>query len=238
MSVLSILLTAGTIASYVITAAGDGDSVQKELVQMAAMLPWEEVSHMYLDRGKVEDYNGDGIPEVYLTAGNGWEYAVYYYLDGGLHTVEGLQPWAWSSDLCVTKDGHLVLYTCPHTTGTAGNYNHRIYEWTEEGYCLEEDLWSKPDEYDQDGTVLKCRYYFSETATDPFLGSDADAEEIPITKEEYEKRIKDLGEMTSVFEEGLEWGFNFWQEHDYEDVSVLVGVYRQIQEEILNWEIK
>lgn len=236
MSVLSIMLAALTISTHVMTAACDGDPVRSELVQMAVMLPQDDICSMYLDRGKVEDYNGDGVPEVYLTSGGGWHYLVCYMLDGEMRTVDGLEPWAWSSELYHTADGHLVLYTWPHTTGTDGNYNYRIYEWTEDGYCLEEDLWSEPDEYDWDGTVLSCTYFYAETAADPFPYSETDAEEIPLTKEEYEQRIKDLGALTSVFEDGLVWGWEFWQENNYDDDSVGYGIYREIQEEVLNWQ--
>lgn len=232
---LSILLTALMVSTHVITAAYNGVPVQSELVQMAFMLPQEDICNKYLDRGKVEDYNGDGLPEVYLAAGRGWEYCVYYYLDGELRTVEDLEPWAWSSGLLHTADGRLVLYTWPHTTGTAGNYNHRIYSWTEDGYRLEEELWSRPDEYDSDGTVLSCKYFYAETAVDPFGNSDAEAEEIPLTKEEYEQKIKDLGELKSVFEDGLTWDLDC-QEIDPEDESVRYGIYRQIQEEVMNWQ--
>ena len=236
MTVLAILLTALTVSSHVMTAAYNGVPVQSELVQLAVMLPQDDICNMYLDRGKVEDYNGDGVPEVYLTEGGGWHYLVCYTLDGGMRTVENLEPWAWSSDLYHTADGRLVLYTWPHTMGTDGNYNYRIYEWTEDGYCLKEDLWSEPDECDFDGTVLSCTYFYAGTAADPFLYSDKEAEEIPLTKEAYEQKIKDLGEMTSVFEDGLVWGWEFWQENDYEDESVGYGIYREIQEAVLNWQ--
>ena len=129
-----------------------------------------------------------------------------------MRTVDGLEPWAWSSELYHTADGHLVLYTWPHTMGTDGNYNYRIYEWTEDGYCLEEDLWSEPDEYEWDGTVISCKYFYAKTAADPAPG------------------------LTSVVEGGIEWGWDFWQENDYEDDSVGYGIYREIQEEVLNWQ--
>lgn len=236
MSILPTLLTAMNIAVCIVTAVCNGNPVQEELLQTAAMLPKEDISNMYLDKGKVEDYNGDGVPEVYLTSGGGWYYLVCYYLDGEMRTVEGLEPWAWSSDLYFTADGRLVLYTWPHTMGTAGNYNYRIYEWTRDGYCLAEDLWSEPADWDWDGTVLSCTYFYAETAADPFPYSETEAEEIPLTKEEYERKVKDLGELTSVFEGGLEWGWDFWQENDYEDDAVLDGIYRQIQGEILSWQ--
>lgn len=236
MGVLSILLTAGIIASHVMMAAGNSEPVQKELAQMAAMLPWEEVSAMYLDRGKVEDYNGDGMPEVYLTAAGGWEYRVYYYWDGEMRTVEELAPWTWTSSLYHTANGQLVLYAEAHTTGTEGTVQYRIYEWTKDGYCLTEDLWSFPEESDGNGTLLSCRYFLSETAIDPFPYEEEELAALEISKEEFEQKVNDLGEMTSVFEDGLEGGFDFWQENDYEDVSVTAGIYREIQEEILNWQ--
>lgn len=232
MSILTTLLTAMNISGCIMTAACHGGPMQSELLQMAVTLPREDVNNMYLDRGKVEDYNGDGVPEVYLTAGGGWHYLVCYYLDGEMRTVEGLEPWAWSSDLYITADGHLVLYTWPHTMGTAGTYNYRIYEWTEDGYCLEEDLWSEPDEYDwESGKVLSCVYFSSETAFD--FSSDV---RVQITQEEYEQRISDLGNMTSVFEDGLTWGWEFWEENEYDDPFVEDGIYREIQEQILNWQ--
>lgn len=237
MSIASALFTAVNLSACIMTVACNGSPVQEELLQTALMLPWEDITnYMSLNKCKVEDYNGDGVPEVYLTGASGWGYAVYYWLDGELRTVEGLEPWAWSSDLCVTADGHLVLYTWPHTTGTDGIYNYRIYEWTQDGWCLEEDLWSEPDECDFDGTALGCTYFYAKTVADPFPYSDTEAEEIPITKEEYEQKISGLGEMTSVFEGGLEWGWEFWQENDSEDNAVLDDIYRQIQEEILNWQ--
>jgi len=235
MSVLSTLLATVNLSACVMTAACNG-GLQSEQLQTAVMLPREDVYSMYLDKGKVEDYNGDGIPEVYLTAGSGWNYFVCYYLDGEMRTVEGLEPWAWSSDLCITEDGHLVLYTWPHTMGTAGNYNYRIYEWTDEGYCLAEELWSEPDEYDwEEGTVLSCKYFSSKTALDPFAPHEGEGEEVQISQEEYERRIENLGKMTSVFEDGLTWGWEFWQENEYEDDSVKEGIYREIQDQILNW---
>lgn len=209
--------------------------MQSELLQMAIMLPREDINNMHLDNCKVEDYNGDGLPEVYLAAASGWEYHVYYYLDGEMRTVKDLEPWAWSSDLCITADGHLVLYTCPHTMGTEGNYNYRIYEWTDEGYCLAEDLWSQRGEY-WDETVLNCVYFSSKSAFDPFASHKEDNEELQIPQEEYEQKIENLGSLTSVFGDGLEWGWDFWQENDYEDELVLDGIYREIQEEILNWK--
>lgn len=233
MSVLTALLTAMNISACVMTAACNGYPMQSELLQMAVMLPREDIYSMYLDKCNVEDYNGDGMPEVYLAAGSGWEYHVYYYLDGEMYTVEDLEPWAWSSDLCIAADGCLVLYTWPHTMGTEGNYNYRIYEWTDAGYLLTEDLWSQPEEWDRDG-VLSCRYFSSKSAFDPF--PDRDYAELEISQEEYEQKIKNLGKLTSVFEDGPEWGWDFWQENDYEDELVLDGIYREIQEEILNWK--
>lgn len=237
MSVLSILLTTIDCSVYIMTAAGSGSPLPAPLVQTAVMLPREDIYDMYLDKCKVEDYNGDGIPEVYLAAASGWEYYVYFYLDGEMHSVEDLTPWAWSSDLCYTSDGHLALHTWSHTEGTAGYDQCRIYKWTKEGYRLSEDLWSVPDERDWDGTLLNCVYISKEEPFDPVSSEVEDGvyDEFLISKEEYEKRISNLGTMTSVFEDGLEWGWNFWQENDYEDSSVLEGVYRQIQGEILNW---
>lgn len=236
MSIVSIMLSALTISSYVITAACNGVPVQGELIEMAAMLPQEDINNMYLYYGKVEDYNGDGMPEVYLTAGGGWHYLVCYYLDGEMRTVEDLEPWAWSSDLCHTADGKLVLYTWAHTMGTEGTAQYRIYEWTPEGYRLQEDLWSLPDERDWDGTLLSRIYFSSETAFDPFQYNDGDHAELQISQEEFEQKVNALGEMASVFEDGLEWGWDFWQENDYEDESTMYGIYRDIQEEVLNWQ--
>lgn len=233
MSALTVLLTAMNISACVLTAACNEGPMQSELLQMAVMLPREDVYNMHLDNCKVEDYNGDGVPEVYLAAASGWEYHVYYYLDGEMLTVEDLEPWAWTSSLCISADGHLVLYTWPHTMGTEGNYNYRIYEWTDEGYCLAEDLWSQRGEY-WDETVLSCVYFSSKSAFDPF--PDRDYVELQISQEEYEQRIENLGSLTSVFEDGLEWGWDFWQENDYDDELVLDGIYREIQEEILNWK--
>ncbi|MDE7428230.1 MAG: hypothetical protein K2N00_02980 [Lachnospiraceae bacterium] len=236
MSVLTALLTAMNISVCIMTAACNGGPMQSELLQMAVMLPREDVYNMYLNKCKVEDYNGDGLPEVYLAAASGWEYHVYYYLDGEMYTVEDLKPWAWSSDLCIAADGRLVLYTWPHTVGTDGNYTYRIYEWTEGGYCLTEDLWSEPDERDWDGTVLSCVYFSSKTAFDHFLFDDEDYAEIQIPQEEYEQKIESLGKLTSVFTGDDEWGWDFWEQHEYDDDYARDELYREIQEEILDWK--
>lgn len=233
MSVLSTLMMAFNISVYVMTAAYNGVPVQSELIQMAIMLPRED---MYLNKCKVEDYNGDGLPEVYLAAASGWEYHVYYYLDGEMHMVEDLEPWAWSSDLCITEDGHLELYTWAHTMGTEGIAQHRIYEWTPEGYRLTEDLWSEPDERDGDGTVLSCVYFSSKSALDPFASHEEDNEELQISQVEYEQKIENLGKLTSVFSDDDEWGWDFWEQHEYDDDSAKDELYRKVQEQILSWK--
>lgn len=238
MSVLSTLLTAINLSFYVMTVACNGIPVQSELIQMAVTLPREDIYNMHLDACKVEDYNGDGVPEVYLAAASGWEYHVYYYLEGEMRAVEDLEPWAWSSDLCTTADGRLVLYACAHTMGTAGYAQHRIYEWTDEGYHLTEDLWSVPEKYDGDGMLLSCVYLSSKTPIDP-TASDVENgiyADILIPQEEYQQKIDDMGSLTSFFKDGLEWDWDFWQENDYDDDFVMDGIYREIQEEILNWQ--
>lgn len=214
--VLQILLTAYSIITP--------DSFYK----MAVMMPKDEIN---INRSVVADLDEDDLPEVYLQAAGGWQYYVYYYLNDTICSANDLQPWTWSSDLCYTADGRLVMYAFPHTTGTAGILQYRIYEWTPSGYHLAEDLWRMPAEWDQNGEPVGYEYISSSDAIDPFLMEDYSA--LLISQEEYERKVAGLGEMTSVFDEEQDM-YREWR-YSEEPFDNMDEIYGEIQEQILNW---
>lgn len=203
--------------------------LEAPLCLYAVFLPKDDL--VYIDRSIVEDINADGMPEVCLGAGSGWEYRVYYYLDGSVLQVEGLTPWTWSSGLCRTADGDLVMCAFPHTTGTEGILQYRIYEWGQTGYSLKEDLWRIPTEWDgEEQRITGFDYISSRTCIDPF-GDAAYADSL-ITQAEFEQRIENLGEMTSVFDSDSAKEWRDWEEDEPANVD---EIYESIREEILNW---
>lgn len=208
---------------------------QEILRQMAESLP-EDIGFS-INRSTVEDWNGDGVPEVYLSGSSGWGYAVFYGVDGEMHALEDLEPWTWTSDLCYTESGNLLLYCWAHTTGTAGNCQHRIYEWTSEGYRFKEDLWCLPAGHNEEGEPDSFIYLLSEKAIDPFPFEEDDFANLRITKEAYDQEIEDLGQWYSVFNSGCFWETDWWVERqDRDSQEVTDEVHQTIQRQILNWQ--
>lgn len=210
-------------------------SSQDILRRMAESLP-EDIGFS-MNRSTVEDWNGDGVPEVYLSGANGWGYAVFYDVDGKMHALEDLEPWTWTSDLYYTESGNLLLYCWAHTTGTAGNCQHRIFEWTPEGYRLKEDLWCLPTGHNGEGEPDSFVYLLSEEAIDPFPFEEEDFTNLRITQEAYDQEIKDLGQWKSVFNGGYFWATDWWVNQQERDPQEVTDEVRQtIQRQILNWQ--
>lgn len=228
------------IASY-------GVVIQDPIYDFAASIPYDET--LYINDYAIADLNGDGMPEVYLTASSGWEYRVYYYLNGKVLVVDDIEPWAWSSRLCCTEDGRMVMCAVPHTTGTEGIMQHRIYEWGDEGYYLTEDLWRLPggamihisDEPDyglngertSEAADREPYYISADRCIDPWLEQVELSWLIPQT--EYENKINGLDGMTDIlntYQSGQEkWGWDWWKEHDNPE-----EIYMTIEAELLNWQ--
>lgn len=213
---LQILITAYSVAS------------PNPLYHLAAKMPQDPI---YINASTVRDLNEDGVPEVYLAAGSGWRYYIYYLLDDTVCSVEDLEPWAWSSNLCYTADGRLVLYAFPHTTGTADNLQYRVYEWTSSGYHLAEDLWHRPAQLDESGED-GLDYISSPVAIDPFVMEEYSA--LLITKKEFDQKVADLGEMASVFDREQD-SYREW-EHGEDPYDNLDEIYGEIQKQILHWQ--
>lgn len=207
--------------------------LQEILQQMAAQLPRVDMSGV--KESTVEDLNGDGLPEIYLSALNGYDYHVYYYLDGEMHEVEDLRPWTWTSYLEYTEDGHLLMSAFSHTTGTAGIEQYRIYEWTAQGYHMKEDLWRIPIDWEWEGwegVPVDFAYFSSEVPIDP----SPDDEKGRISQEEYEKKLEDLGHRWTVFADGYYWSETWLSLHHSEDETKIEDEkYGRIQEQILSW---
>lgn len=188
---LQILITAYSVA------------IPDPRYQLAAHMPQELI---YINASTVQDLNGDGVPEVYLSAGGSWWYYVYYYMDGRVGSVEDLLPWTYTSDLCYTADGRLVLYAFPHTVGSADNLQYRVYEWTSTGGHLTENLWHRPAaEREENKEPDGLEYISSPEAIDPFVMEEYS--DLLITQKEFNQKVADLDE-----------------------------IYGQIQKQILNWQ--
>ena len=207
--------------------AAYGIVLQDPLYDFAASLPHDE---MYINDSRIADMNDDGIPEVYISASSGWQYCVYYYLNGEVFVLDDLTPWAWSSELSYASNGQLVMSAYPHTVGTEGIMQYRIYEWGSEGYSLVEDLWRTPTEWNEEGELLAFDYISADRCIDPYIDEVDPA--WMISRTEYEQKIADFGEMTRLFNpyEGR-WDREWWQEHEDAD-----DIYVEIEEELLNWQ--
>lgn len=213
--ILQVLITAYSIVA------------PNPLYKMAVLMPQDD--SIYINASAVIDLNEDGMPEVCLAASSGWEYYVYYYLDGDVCSVEGLIPWAWSSNLCYTTDKRLVMCVYAHTTGTAGIAQYRVYEWTSAGYQMAEDLWSKPNEWDRYGNPVSLEYISSKEAIDPFEMEDYS--DLLITQQEFDQKIADFGELTSIFYDGESLYSDAWEQDVDTD-----EIYREIQKQIWSWK--
>ncbi|MCM1186789.1 MAG: hypothetical protein NC251_09205 [Lachnoclostridium sp.] len=154
--------------------------------------------------------------------------------------MENLEPWVYSSVLFHASDGTLVLYAAHNTDGTAGILQHRIYQWTEEGYSLAEDLWRMPVESDDMGIPIRFDYISSPGCIYPFT---EDYSGLLISQSEYEQKIEQLGDMTRVFPYGpygqmydsmvMDWDECFggpMAERNTEEIM------EYVKEEIRNWE--
>lgn len=220
-----------------VTEKGDEkeEFLQEILQQMAAKLPRDGMSGV--KQSTVEDLNGDGLPEIYLSALNGYDYHIYYYLDGDMYEVEDLTPWTWTNSLEYTEDGHLLLRAFSHTTGTAGIEQYRIYEWTAQGYHMKEDLWRIPIDWDMEGEPVDFACFSAEEPIDPAPYEEGSDTEWMISQEEYEKKLENLGHRWTVFADGYYWSETWWSLHHSEDETKIEDEkYRRIQEQILSWE--
>lgn len=208
--------------------AAYGIILQNPVYDFAASLPHDE--NLYINDCRIADLNNDGMPEIYISASSGWQYCVYYYLDGEVFVLDDLIPWAWSSELCYTSNDQLVMCAYPHTTGTAGNMQYRVYEWGNEGYFLVEDLWRTPNEWNEKGEPIGFHYISADRCIDSFT-EEVDSAWL-ISQAEYEQKIAGFGEMTNLFSPyEADWGTEWWQEHENAD-----EIYMAIEEELLNWQ--
>ena len=242
------------VYSVAMVAAGQG--VDNRLNAFALSLPIE----YYVQGCSIMDINSDGLPEVYLSAASGWQYYVYYELDGELRAVEDMEPWAWSSRLLCTTDGKLILYTYPHTTGTDGILNYRVWRWEENGYFLADDLWRMPTAYGWNGEgdendynnygPLEFEYISSDTVIDPF-DDDSPYDDWLITREEFERKIEGFNEAKVVLDPMtlweddsiLYWSDEWWDQYypsgkfdEDEYDKAIAAIKEEIAEELLTWQ--
>lgn len=220
-----------------------------ELVDFASSI---SVNDIYANGCTIMDINSDGMPEVYLTASSGWKYHIFYYIDGDVHEVEDMEPWAWSNRLLYTSDGKIVMYTYPHTYGTDGILNYRIWQWGEDRYFLLEDLWRIPTEYGWNGEgdendydnygPLEFDYISSDIAIDPFPINEFSYDNLLITQEEFERRIEGFDKAEIVLDplkdSYLSWDYEWWKQceeyAEYDKAYVIIR--REILEELLSWK--
>lgn len=244
-------LLAKICAMSVLAAAGQ--DMDNRLSAFALSLPIDEY---YVQGCSIMDINSDGIPEVYLTAASGWQYYVYYEVDGELREVEDMEAWAWSSRLLYTSDEKLIMYTYPHTVGQTGILNYRVWQWGEDGYYLEEDLWRIPKVWDWDGEsdlqyieehVMEFDYISSDAVIDP-LRDDSLYEDLLITKEEFERRTAGFDEAEIVLNPqaplwedvaALYWSDEWWNQYrERDDWDQAIAVIKEdIAKELQNWNL-
>lgn len=246
MNFVSAKFLAAVYCIYVLAVTGQEPDYQ--LCEFAFSLPIDEY---YVNGCSIMDINSDGIPEVYLTAASGWQYYVYYELDGEMREVEDMEPWAWSNRLLHTSDEKLILYTYPHTVGTSGNLNYRVWQWGEEGYFLVEDLWRLPIEWEWDGkgslddfvdhATAEFVYLSSDTAIDPF-NDEFPYDDLLITQEEFERRAQEFSEaeiILDIHQDGYwDWDTEWWNQYERPDDwdKAITVIKKEIAEELLNWE--
>lgn len=236
-----------TVYSIAMLAA-TGQVPDYQLCVFAYSLPIDE---LHVEKCNIIDINSDGMPEVYVMAATGWQCGAYYYLDGEVHSVEDMTSWTWSSSLWYTSDEKLIMYTYPHTVGTAGILNYRVWQWGEEGYSLSEDLWRIPTEWGWNGEgdendydnygPLEFEYIASDTVMDPF-DDESPYDNLLITQEEFERKIDgfDKAEMIldSHKDSNIVWGFEWWRkyEEDAEYDKACTAIRQDILEELLKWK--
>ena len=251
MSAAGGTLLAKICAMSILAATVQG--AENRLSTFAFSLPIDEY---YIQGCRIMDINSDGIPEVYLSAASGWQYYVYYELDGELREVEDMEAWAWSSRLLYTTDGKLIMYTYPHTTGTDGILNYRVWQWGEDGYFLADDLWRIPTEYGWNGEgdendynnygPLEFEYIASDTVIDPF-DDDTPYDDLLISQEEFERRFEGISEAEIVLDpltlwdddSILYWSDDWWdQYYQYNKLDdwdkAITDIKEEIAEELIN----
>lgn len=242
-----LLAQFAAVVYSIVMLVGTGQEPNYELYKFAVSI---SVDDIYANGCTIRDLNSDGMPEVYLTASSGWQYHVFYYLDGEVHDVEDMTPWAWSNRLLYTSDGRLVMYTFPHTVGTDGILNYRVWQWGEEGYYLAEDLWRVPTEWEWNGegdmndpnnfVLTAADYISSDIAMDPFE-DESSYDDLLITQEEFERRIEGFDEAEVVLNPygvDYQWEFDWWREFEREDMvdEAYALIRAEIVQELLNWK--
>lgn len=246
MNVQLARLIAAIYSTAMIAAAGQ--ETNYDLVDFAYSI---SVDDIYVDGYTIMDLNSDGMPEVYLTASNGWQYHVFYYLDGKVHDVEDMTPWAWSNRLLYTSDGKLVMYTHPHTVGQRGILNCRVWQWGEDGYSLVEDLWRIPMEWEWNGqgdmndpnnfVLVEADYISSDIAMDPFE-DESPYDDLLITQAEFERRTEGFDEAEVILNPygapDYQWDFDWWREFDREGAydEAYAVIRAEIAWKLLNWK--
>lgn len=249
MGTVRTTLLAKICAMSVLAAARQG--VDNRISAFALSLPIDEY---YVQGCSIMDINSDRIPEVYLTAASGWQYYVYYELDGELREVEDMEAWAWTSRLLCTSDEKLIMYTYPHTVGTEGNLNYRVWQWGENGYFLEEDLWRLPIEWEWDGkgslddfldhATTEYVYLSSDKAIDPF-NDNFPYDDLLIMQEEFEWRTAGFDEAEivldplTIWEDDsiLYWSDEWWDQYTELDEwdKAIAAIKEEIAKELLHW---
>ena len=223
-----------------------GQEVNYELIDFASSI---SVDDIYVNGCTIMDINSDGMPEVYLTASYGWEYHVFYYLDGEVHEVEDMEPWSWSNRLLYTPDGRMIMYTHPHTY-SVDTYSYRVWQWGEEGYSLVEDLCMIPTEWGWNGegnindsanrVPISFDYIASDVPIDPFSLDESSYAGLLITQEEFERMTEGFDEAEAILNPygapDYQWDFDWWKEYDEDTYDEAYAIIREeIAKAILNW---
>ena len=227
-----------------------GQEPDYQLCDLAFSMPIDE---LHVNGGSIVDINSDGMPEVCVIAASGWQFGVYYYMDGEVHSVADMTSWTWSSSLLYTPDGKLIMYTYPHTTGTAGILNYRVWQWEEEGYFLAEDLWRIPTEWEWNGegdendpnnhVLTAAAYISSDIAIDPFDGVST-YDDLLITQEEFERKTDGFDKAKMILDAHqdsyLSWDHDWWEQYyeegEYDYDRAYAAMRQDILKELLHWK--
>lgn len=227
--------------------AASGQEPNYDIFEFASSISIDDI---YANGCTIMDINSDGMPEVYLTASYGWKYHVFYYLDGEVHDVEDMEPWAWSNRLLYTPDGKMIMYTHPHTYAV-DTYSYRVWQWGEEGYSLVEDLWMIPTEWGWNGegnmndyaniVPIAFDYISSDVPVDPDLLDESLYADLLITQEEFERRTERFDEAEVILNPygapDYQWDFDWWKEYDEGTYDEAYAIIRgEIAKELLNWK--
>lgn len=230
--------------------ATTGQEPDYKLCVFAYSMP---IDDLHVNGGSIVDINSDGMPEVCVIAATGWQFGVYYYMDGEVHSVDDMTSWTWSSSLLYTPDGDLFMYTYPHTVGTDGILNYRVWQWGEEGYSLAEDLWRIPTEWGWNGEgdesdydnygPLEFEYISSDTAMNPFE-DESTYDDLLISQEEFERKTDGFDKAVMILDahkdSHLSWGHYWWEQYyedgEYDYDRAYAAMRQDILEELLNWK--